>query len=92
MSRLNQSWTLQVRDSMLYYHLQGLSNIVGTTDQCDKVWRLLTVIRGSCMSAALLLLPLGGFIRSKTGLTAEPRASRMLSGDSKATAKIPPSP
>ena len=48
--------------------------------------------RGSCMSAALLLLPLGGFIRSKTGLTAEPRASRMLSGDSNATAKMPPSP
>ena len=50
----------------------------------------LTVMRGSCI-CVVLLLP-DRLMRSNTGLTAEPRASRMLSDDSKAICKMPPSP
>ncbi len=49
-------------------------------------------MRGSCICAALLLPPLGTFTLSNTGLTAEPRAKSKLSGDSNATARMPPSP
>lgn len=49
-----------------------------------------TIMRGSCICVVLLLLE--SLMRSNTGLTAEPRASRMLSDDSKAICKMLPSP
>ena len=50
----------------------------------------LTVRHGSSICVVLLLLE--SLMRSNTGLTAEPRASRMLSDDPKAICKMPPSP